>query len=80
MVQYRNLPVAYDVTRQEDDVYSLSLHNNTDNRGDGYVPQKISIRRKGKIWISDLENQQELVNALIAEISRLQPEEEGKVY
>jgi hypothetical protein len=80
MVQYKNLPVVYDVTRQEEDVYHLRLHDETDNRGEGYIPQKIIIRRKGKIWISDLENHQELVNALTAEISQFQPEERDKVY
>lgn len=75
MVQYRDLPVIYDVTKQEDDVYHLRLHGQENNRGDGYVPQKMIIRKKGKIWISDLEDHRELVSSLTAEITQFSTEE-----
>lgn len=70
MVQYRDLPLVYDVTKQEDDVYQLRLHDQPDNNGEGYVPEKMTIRRKGKIWVSDLEDHRELVTSLTAEITQ----------
>ncbi len=70
MVQYKDAPVVYDVTKQEDNVYHLRLYNQQNNSGDGYVPEKMIIRKKGKIWISDLENYHELVNSLTAEITQ----------
>lgn len=78
MVQYKDAPVIYDVTKQEDDVYHLRLHDEKDNRGDSYIPQKMIIRRKGKIWISDLEDHQELVSSLTAEINQFRTEEESR--
>ena len=36
------------------------------------------IRRKGKIWISDLEDHRELVSSLTAEISQFRTEEENR--
>lgn len=76
MVQYKDAPVVYDVTRQEDDIYHLRLHDQPDNSGEGYIPQKMIIRRKGKIWISDLEDYQELVSSLTAEITQFRTDEE----
>lgn len=68
VISYQNAPVIYDVTVQEDDIYLFRLNelNNIVDRG--YVPQKLVIRRKGKIWISDLEDHQELISALTDEI------------
>ena len=80
MVQYKELPVIYDVTIQEDDVYQLRLHDQKDNSGDGYVPEKMVIRKKGKIWISDLEDHRELVDSLTAEITQFKAQEENRVY
>lgn len=76
MVNYKNAPVVYDVTKQEDEVYQLRLHGQEENTGDSYLPQKMIIRKKGKIWISDLEDYQELVNSLTAEITQFGAEEE----
>jgi hypothetical protein len=76
MVNYKNVPVVYDVTKQEDDVYHLRLHGGAENSGEGYLPQKMIIRRKGKIWVSDLEDYQELVGSLTAEITQFVTEEE----
>lgn len=76
MVNYKNTSVVYDVTRQEDDVYHLRLHGQEENSGDNYLPEKMIIRKKGKIWISDLEDYQELVNSLTAEINHFKTEEE----
>ena len=75
MVQYKDLPLIYDVTKQEDDIYHLRLHGQKNNNGDGYVPEKMIIRRKGKIWISDLENYHDLVKSLTAEITQFGREE-----
>lgn len=74
MVQYKDLPLIYDVTKQEDDVYHLRLQDQRDNSGDAYVPEKMVIRRKGKIWISDLEDHRELVSSLTAEITQFRTE------
>ncbi|HEV7331463.1 MAG TPA: hypothetical protein VGN63_10535 [Flavisolibacter sp.] len=76
MVLYKDAPLVYDVTRQEDDIYQLRLYGHKDNSGDGYVPEKVVIRRKGKIWISDLENYHDLVNSLTAEITQFRTEGE----
>lgn len=76
MVHYKDAPVVYDVTRQEDDIYQLRLHGQQENSGADYVPEKVIIRKKGKIWISDLEDHQELVNSLTAEITQFKTEEE----
>lgn len=76
MVHYKDAPLVYDVTRQEDDIYHLRLHGQEENSGDDYVPEKMIIRKKGKIWISDLEDYQELVSSLTAEITQFRPQEE----
>jgi hypothetical protein len=67
VVDYNQQPVTYDVTAQEKDIYRLCLSDSTP-AGPSYIPSKIHIRRKGKLWISDLENYRELVAALLAEI------------
>lgn len=77
MVEYRDVPLIYDVTIQDDNVYHLRLHNQENNSGESYVPNKMVIRRKGKIWISDLEDHQELVSSLTAEITQFRTEEEN---
>jgi|GEM_PF-1522160 len=69
VVDYREQPVTYDVTAQEKDIYRLCLNENTP-AGETYIPSKINIRRKGKLWISDVENYRDLVNILLAEIMR----------
>ncbi len=76
MVHYKDVPLIYDVTRQEDDIYHLRLYGQKDNSGDKYVPEKMVIRKKGKIWISDLEDYRELVSSLTAEITQFRPGEE----
>jgi hypothetical protein len=70
LIQYRNYPVTYEVTLQEEDIYHLRLSEG--NYHEEYIPQKFFIRRKGKIWISDLEDYRELVNAMVAEIENFQ--------
>ncbi|RYZ57535.1 MAG: hypothetical protein EOO14_10875 [Chitinophagaceae bacterium] len=75
MVLYKEAPLVYDVTRQEDDIYQLRLFGQKENSGDDYVPEKVIIRKKGKIWVSDLENYPELVNSLTAEILQFKPEQ-----
>jgi hypothetical protein len=67
-IQYHNRPVTYDVTIQEEEVYHLRLNKNQEKKKGDYVPEKFFIRRKGKIWISDLENYNELVDTLTKEI------------
>lgn len=69
-IRYNNLPLTYDVTPQESDIYILKLDEGISQVNGAYVPQKMVIRRKGKIWISDLENYHELVQALMEEIDK----------
>jgi hypothetical protein len=68
IVNYRDLPVTYNVVMQDDDIYHLRLNGRENNINGDYIPEKIIIRKKGKIWISDLDNYNELVNALTKEI------------
>jgi hypothetical protein len=76
MVYYKDLPLVYDVTRQEEDIYHLRLFGQEGNSGENYVPEKMIIRRKGKIWISDCEDYRELVSSLTAEITQFRTESE----
>ena len=76
MVHYKDSPLVYDVTRQQDDVYQLRLFGENGNSGEHYVPAKMIIRKKGKIWVSDCEDYRELVNSLTAELTQFRPEED----
>lgn len=67
-ISYNDHPVTYAITLHEDEVYHLRLAQNQETGNENYLPQKIVIRKKGKIWISDLENYTELVDKLTAEI------------
>ncbi|HWJ89913.1 MAG TPA: hypothetical protein VNR87_02315 [Flavisolibacter sp.] len=67
-IQYRDQPVTYDVTIQDEEIYHLRLNGRGNKKNGDYVPEKVIIRRKGKIWISDLENYGELVDSLTKEI------------
>jgi hypothetical protein len=69
-ILYNDLPVTYDVTPQESDIYILKLDEGASKANGSYVPQKMVIRRKGKIWICDLENYHDLVRALMEEIDK----------
>ncbi|HWJ29683.1 MAG TPA: hypothetical protein VNS32_24310 [Flavisolibacter sp.] len=66
LVQYRETPVIFNVSIPEEDVYQLRLFQQIEQGA--YIPEKITIRKKGKIWISDIEDHGELINALTAEI------------
>ncbi|RYY66118.1 MAG: hypothetical protein EOO12_05145 [Chitinophagaceae bacterium] len=75
VVDYQEREVTYDVTTQEKDIYQLCLSTCTPGSGT-YIPSKINIRRKGKLWISDLETAyRELVSALLSEITRFSTSE-----
>ena len=67
-IQYSDKPVTYDVTIQDEEIYHLRLNGRGYKKNGDYVPEKVIIRRKGKIWISDLENYGELVDSLTKEI------------
>jgi hypothetical protein len=68
-ILYNDQPVTYNVTRHQEDVYHLRLAQTQEAGNENYLPEKILIRKKGKIWISDLENYNELVGKLTTEIS-----------
>lgn len=71
LVNFQNEPVTYDVVMQEDNVYHLRLNGdrNACTHNGRYIPGKILIRKKGKIWISDMDNYNDLIEALTREIS-----------
>ena len=74
-IQYRDSPVTYDVAMQEDKIYHLRLNSGNRSKNGEYIPDKIVIRRKGKIWISDLDNYDELISSLTYELMQIHPEE-----
>jgi hypothetical protein len=67
-IQYKNEPVTYDVTIQEGKIFQLRLKSDNHCSDGEYIPEKIVIRRKGKIWISDMDNYDELVASLTQQI------------
>lgn len=70
VVDYQNHPVTYNVVSEERNIYRLLLDEGADMQKRCFVPSKINIRRKGKIWISDLEDSDALVQALMLEIHK----------
>ncbi|HWI93011.1 MAG TPA: hypothetical protein VNT20_17155 [Flavisolibacter sp.] len=68
-ISYNNQPVTYDVTLHQEEVYLLRLAQSQEAGNENYLPEKMMIRKKGKIWVSDLENYSELVGKLTDEIS-----------
>lgn len=68
-ISYNNQPVTYNVTKHQEEVYHLRLAQLQEGGNENYLPEKMVIRKKGKIWISDLENYTELVGKLATEIS-----------
>ena len=73
-IQYKNKPLTYDVLIQEDKIYYLRLTPQTARNGE-YIPEKIVIRKKGKIWISDMDNYDELIGSLTQELIQFNPDE-----
>lgn len=71
IIQHNGSPVVYNVTTQENEVYHLRLFESNDPKE--YIPEKIMIRRKGKIWISDNDNTSELIGALTEELRSFSP-------
>jgi hypothetical protein len=64
---YHDQQLSYDVTVQQEEAYLLCKAEGTAS-GKEYIPRKINIRRKGKIWVNDVETHPELVDLLIKEI------------
>ena len=75
VVNYQNQPVTYEVTNQENEIYYLRLNEREIRRGDDYVPQKIIIRRKGKVWVSDTETYADLIKELTRQITKFSTQE-----
>lgn len=74
LINHHNQPVAYDVHRQESDAYILRLNSGRCTINGEIVPEKIVMRRKGKIWVSDADNYGKLVQLVTQEITRLHSE------
>lgn len=70
VVNYNDQPVIYNVFSEEKNIYRLCLDEAATSRGPTYIPNKINIRRKGKIWISDLEDDDSLVKSLMHELNK----------
>jgi hypothetical protein len=73
-IQYNNQPLTYDVTPQESEVCILKLasaYSGVATTNGDFVPMKVVIRRKGKIWVSDQESCQEIAQALMDEINKI---------
>jgi hypothetical protein len=71
MVQYHDRPLTYNIKMQQANVFHLYLNEEESSHKEDYVPEKIVIRRKGKIWVSDADNNSELTEVLAAEIMKL---------
>jgi hypothetical protein len=67
-VLYKKNMVRYDVVAQDEQIFHLKLDGNNHSESGEYIPEKIIIRRKGKIWISDMDNYNELIDALTREL------------
>ena len=67
--EYKGKPVRYSAATEDGDVFHLRLESNNGTSNKDYVPEKIVIRKKGQIWVSDLEDYEALVDNLIAYIS-----------
>lgn len=71
MVQYHDRPLTYTIEAQHPDVFQLHLSELKRTHKEDYVPEKIVIRKKGKIWVSDADSYGELTEVLAAEIMKL---------
>jgi hypothetical protein len=67
---YHGQQISYNVTVQQEEAYLLCKSSNERTSGSEYIPDKINIRRKGKIWINDVETHSELIGLLVDEISQ----------
>ncbi|MFL5788653.1 MAG: hypothetical protein ACJ748_11415 [Flavisolibacter sp.] len=67
-INYEGENIIYDVESTQEEVYIFRMCNYDSVQNRGSIPQKLVIRRKGKIWISDAENYQALVNSLTEEV------------
>jgi hypothetical protein len=72
-IKYEGKQLTYDVESAQEEVYIFRMCENTSENKNGNYPQKLVIRRKGKIWISDIENHRKLVDCLIDEIRSFSP-------
>jgi hypothetical protein len=68
VIQYNNHPLTYEVAAHESEIYQLRLYNRHSSTNGTFIPEKINIRKKGKIWVSDIEDCNELVGALTTEL------------
>jgi hypothetical protein len=67
-INYEGKDITYEVESTQEEVYILRMTNDSEKENKGKVPQKLVIRRKGKIWVSDAENYTNLVNTLTSEL------------
>jgi len=68
LVYYKDHPLAFNVKTQEKEIYHLCRSQEENHVNGEYIPEKIIIRRKGKIWVSDIETSPELIDALTTEV------------
>ncbi|HEU0065489.1 MAG TPA: hypothetical protein VFQ58_10670 [Flavisolibacter sp.] len=67
-INYEGKDITYEVESTQEEVYILRMNRDSEKENKGKIPQKLVIRRKGKIWISDAENYTNLVNTLTSEL------------
>jgi hypothetical protein len=73
-VNFHGNHLTYDVESSQEEVYILRMCEHSKNAQTTELPQKMVIRRKGKLWISDAENYTELVSSLKEEIRGFSPD------
>jgi len=67
-ITYRDKPLVYTVANPGREIYVLRMQDPQQTSTKEYLPEKIIIRRKGKIWVSDADECRELIDLLTAEI------------
>lgn len=68
LVHHDGQPVTYQVISEGESIYRLLL--DPSHPDDGTLPSKINIRRKGRLWVSDLEDDDALVQSLMSELDK----------
>src|SRR3954465_435905 len=50
-INYEGKDITYEVESTQEEVYILRMTNDSEKVNKGKIPQKLVIRRKGKIWV-----------------------------
>ena len=66
-ITYHDQSLTYTVTNPGEEIYVLRMQGSPTSKTE-YIPEKIVIRRKGKIWVSDADGCPELIGLLTTEL------------